>query len=302
METWTRGFESASREADEVVIGGGPLMELDALDQMLFAFIEARKRGAVARIEGCGIGPVSSPLHSEVIAALLRLSSHSTLRDAAAKDWAGSHAPQVAVTVTEDPAVGFIRAVRDERLAPREAVKPAIGPDDPRAAITCFLRDWPHGYRAGLTADEFEKECAGFERGLVEMLHNLATGHDAPLHLLPMHCLSDGGDDRVNARRIARLLDERGGTVTRTPWLPVSPWQIVDSMRRAKLCVCMRFHSVVFAETLGVPYIAVDYTGGGKIASFLRERGREDRMITPHELADGGWKERIKETLKATVT
>jgi len=53
---------------------------------------------------------------------------------------------------------------------------------------------------------------------------------------------------------------------------------IIESMNSSQLNLCMRFHSVVFANTLDTDFIAIDYTSGGKINSFLAERNKRNRM------------------------
>jgi polysaccharide pyruvyl transferase WcaK-like protein len=42
-------------------------------------------------------------------------------------------------------------------------------------------------------------------------------------------------------------------------------------MKKSKLNICMRFHSVLFAHTLNTDFIAIDYTMGGKIHAFLKD-------------------------------
>ena len=74
---------------------------------------------------------------------------------------------------------------------------------------------------------------------------------------------------------------------------PVSPFEIIQSMYHAEFNICMRFHSVLFAETLGVPYIAIDYTGGGKIKAFLEEREKLDRLISLKDIASGNWEPQV---------
>ncbi len=56
--------------------------------------------------------------------------------------------------------------------------------------------------------------------------------------------------------------------------MPTSPCEVAKAMRTATLNICMRYHSVVFAEELGAHYVAIDYTGGGKIANYLADIGK----------------------------
>ena len=64
----------------------------------------------------------------------------------------------------------------------------------------------------------------------------------------------------------------------------MSPAEILAAMQRAQFCICMRFHSVLFAHELGIPYLAVDYTSGGKIHAFLSARDSLSRLIDLEEL------------------
>jgi molybdenum cofactor biosynthesis enzyme MoaA/polysaccharide pyruvyl transferase WcaK-like protein len=286
VETWTPDFESMCCSVDEIVIGGGPLMELQSLDQMLFAFITAARRGVIARIDGCGIGPVSSPLYISIIADLVRLASHVTLRDAKAVEWCKTHAPSAAPTVIEDPAADFVRGVASGALqlpSPDYFSHDVIGPPD---GIACFLRDWPTEYRGSIPAADFPEVKASFERELIAFLTAVSNELRTIPRLLPMNCFSEGGDDRVFARR----LQKQNPTIS-TPQFPASPWEIIAAMRQARLCVCMRYHSVVFAHTLGVPFIAIDYTNEGKISGYLRERGLGGQLISTHDIASGRWRE-----------
>jgi polysaccharide pyruvyl transferase WcaK-like protein len=59
-------------------------------------------------------------------------------------------------------------------------------------------------------------------------------------------------------------------------------------MHGAQLNVCMRFHSVLFCQELAAPFLAIDYTRGGKIRSFLQDQHAEDRLVDLETLAGGG--------------
>ena len=292
VETWTPEFESSCAAADEIVIGGGPLMGLQSLDQMLFAFISAARRGSIVRIDGCGIGPISSPLHEQVVADLVRLASHVTLRDAAAVEWCRTHAPSARPEVIEDPAADFVRAAASGILQPPSAEYFSRDVVGPPGEIACFLREWPAEYRGAVALDAFPALKANFERELCVFLVSLADNSQARVRLLPMNCYCEGGDDRLFARQMCKQA-AMADTGFASPALPASPWEIIAAMQQARLCICMRYHSVVFAHSLGVPFIAVDYTNGGKIGHFLQERGLAHLLISTHDIAAGRWRDRF---------
>jgi polysaccharide pyruvyl transferase WcaK-like protein len=72
-------------------------------------------------------------------------------------------------------------------------------------------------------------------------------------------------------------------------------------MSESPFSICMRFHSVLFAQTLGVPYVAIDYTGGGKIKGFLEGCGKEEARIDRADLADGDWRAVLESRLPAEL-
>jgi len=114
-----------------------------------------------------------------------------------------------------------------------------------------------------------------------------------------MHTFTVGGDDRDFARRFARMLPV--GLKCEVADRVYAPGALLAAMASSPFSICMRFHSVLFAETLGVPYLAVDYTGGGKIRGLLADRGREDVRLDRDDLAAGRWRERLAAALPASL-
>jgi polysaccharide pyruvyl transferase WcaK-like protein len=79
--------------------------------------------------------------------------------------------------------------------------------------------------------------------------------------------------------------------------MPMAPSEILESMSNSSFNICMRFHSVLFAENLGVPYVAIDYTMGGKIKAFLEGRNQLYRLISVKDVAHGSWSDKIDNIL-----
>lgn len=146
-----------------------------------------------------------------------------------------------------------------------------------------------------MTDSEFASKRALVNAGMEALLQSLTQKIGGDLRLMPMHSFSVGGDDRVFNRRLARHLIQKGLSADCVEvWrLPASPQDIIRSMQQAAICICMRFHSVVFAETLGVPFVAIDYTQGGKIHAYLEARGKLDFLLTLDDLCSGAWRERV---------
>ncbi len=298
VETYSAEFEQTCGTADEVVVGGGPLMDLQALDHILYAALQARRRNAIVRVEGCGLGPLRDPRYVPVVRQILRLADIVRLRDRRSvdrcRDEFGVEAAQI-----PDPATGYVESLRDS------LAHPLAGAHDPGSppGIACFLREWEPSYADQLSPADFQRKKEALENEFETMLAWFAGEEGLLCSLLPMHSFQIGGDDRVLNRRLRRRLAERGDVPASridVAALPVSPVEIVRAMSRARLNICMRFHSVLFAETLGVPYVAIDYTQGGKIRAFLEERNQLHRLISIDEFIAGKWRDLVKAMDPAT--
>jgi len=117
---------------------------------------------------------------------------------------------------------------------------------------------------------------------------------DRALRLHAMHHFPVGGDDRIYARRLARLVGNGRCLVDNTPRTPTETLSI---MAEASLVIAMRFHSVVFAHTIGAPMVAIDYTDGGKVTDYLSEHDLAERRLTFADLARIGRQDLIQRGL-----
>jgi len=279
VETYGKEFCAACVSSDEIILGGGPLMDIEALNHVLYAFMRGARRGAGLRVEGCGIGPLKARVYTEAVGHILRLATTITLRDSAAVQRCRVQFGRPDAARVTDPARDFV-------LSADVAVAPVAEP-----VVACFLRDWPGSFTKAYSREELPTLRRNLERGLEEMLADCATRLGAELHLYPMHCFHVGGDDRRFNRALARRLARRFGVNARVISSPATPLEILAAMRTAALAVCMRYHSVVFAEALGAPFLAIDYTCGGKVAGFLQDAGRTECMVDSAQLARGEWTE-----------
>ncbi|AIE74129.1 MULTISPECIES: polysaccharide pyruvyl transferase family protein [unclassified Synechocystis] len=298
IETYSSQFEKICSEADEIIMGGGPLMDIEPLNHILYAFIQGSKTKAINRIEGCGIGPLVSPIYTQVVSEIFRLADHITLRDNAStrrckKEFKISH-----VKTVPDPATNYVLEIK-QKLDRNFNGSPPLGS---KPNISCFLREWGTDYANGLNESKYNCLKEKFETQLEQFILFIAQNKKTDIHLLPMHSFYVGGDDRIFNRYLAKsmqlhlngCLDNIQVKFTRES---ISPLEIITTMHHAKLNICMRFHSVLFAETLNVPYLAIDYTQGGKIKAFLEDRGKLEKLIPLQEIAEGRWKEKIKQLL-----
>jgi MoaA/NifB/PqqE/SkfB family radical SAM enzyme/polysaccharide pyruvyl transferase WcaK-like protein len=277
VPTYSRAFLEWAASADEVIMAGGPLMHLDVLGVVLLAFLRAKKAGHRTCLAGCGIGPLDRGQRYEAaVRQILLLADSIELRDSASAQWAARLTGRSDIVISGDPATGFVLRWLEENPPPA-----------PEACLNLYLRDWTEEYRGQLTHAEFEVEKARFENQLGKWIHGLCATLNLQPRLLAMHDFCVGNDDRDFNRRFAREhLADLDPVVELTPY---SVGDLLTSMHRATLCLCMRFHSLLFAQTLGVPFFAIDYTRGGKVAGYLRDHDCLDRMLSVEQVANGEW-------------
>ena len=266
--------------ADETIMGGGPLMDLAALGAMLQAFVAAKRAGKRTRIAGCGVGPLHQPLYIEAVREMLRLADVIELRDSKSVEWARQQTGRTDIVNAGDPAMAFVH--RWQGTHPRPPVL---------RTLNCYLREWTDEYKGTLSDDEFHAVKAQFEEQLGQLVATMSERLGLRPRLLAMHHFTIGGDDRDFNRHLARrYLSHLDPIVEMRPF---SVSDILHSMQEATFCLTMRFHSTLFAHTLGVPFGAVDYTGGGKVSAFLSDHQALDRLLSMQQIASGQWRDRI---------
>lgn len=287
VKTFSAEYLKACENADGVIMGGGPLMGMEPLGFVLEAFLTARRNNIPTIVEGCGIGPLSEKAHISAVKEILRLSTTIRVRDTASLAWAVENTGRRDAVCGGDPAVDFV-----ERWKKENPATPAPVRED---YMALFLREITTEYANGMGPEEFAAFKKNFEDGLGRMVCYLMERTGLRPLFMPMHTFTVGNDDRDFMRRFVKTYlngheYELGDRV-------YSPQDILSAMSRSRFNLCMRFHSVLFADTLGAPLVAVDYTGGGKIKGYLKDRQREHLMIDRAELAGGRWRKAVDNAL-----
>lgn len=272
----TQSFEffKASKTADEVVMGGGPLMGIKALNIPIAAFMIAKEARKKTTIFGCGIGPFRSNYFKAKIQQLLNLSDEIILRDQDSGQLAKSLTKREDIIVAEDPAKEYVKKRHLE-----------IGVVSKKNILACFLREWTQEYQGGLTNEEFDSIKNSFEENLAKEIKIICKEFNLRPHFYSMHTFCVGGDDRIFHRKFTKKYFQ--GLDYYIENSPSSVDQIIKAMQSSSINICMRFHSVLFAQTLGVNFIPIDYTQGGKIKGFLKDKNLLHRMIKLEDLAIG---------------
>lgn len=257
-----------------VVFGGGPLMAIREMADMEALFVRARVSGVPRIVAGCGVGPLGAEAFNRSIGGLLHAASHRIYRDersrqaAAERFGVDTRDDQIA----DDPAATWLgrwtRSPRDVDASP---------------VLALGLRDWPHDQYAPQLGDAEGVRLKGrFEDAVGEAL--VALAREVPgLRILPVPFCTHavGGDDRWLYRRLLR--NARGlRSITDTSLLAQerAPDEYVSRLSSARAILTMRFHSLVFASALGLPAVAIDYTGGqGKTHSLAARMNVPTRRL-----------------------
>ena len=269
---YSRDFVSAARSADITVMGGGPLMEMNALAIPLNAFRLAKKNGKKAVVFGCGIGPLYKKKFHNVVANILNLADEIKLRDSASIAFAKKLAPKKSFELFGDPAYHYVKR-RGKELFKSEK----------KPIFACFLREWSREYARDVSEQEFTNLRHEFEYNQATMIKDFCREFNLTPHFYSMHTFHVGGDDRTFYRRYLKehfsdfnyYLEKKPSTVD----------MVIKAMQRASYNLCMRFHSVLFAHTLETNFFAIDYTGGGKIKGFLTDKNKTDIMFSVPQIA-----------------
>lgn len=269
--------ESAIRSGTycAIAVAGGPLMtpvpEVLCLERL---FRVARKSGVRTAILGCGVGPLfGRGTRHKAIERLVRNAEICVLRDSASVRLAESEMHR-----EQPPEAACDPAFFWEALVPTGI--PERAPTPPRLALA--LREWQISeYALDLPLAEATSMRERLECELRVFVRTFAE-KGAAIEPVCMHTLGVGGDDRIYQRR---LLADHPETVDKISWRRNPPRIELERLRQADVICAMRYHAVVFALALRKPFVAIDYTRGGKIDALLRATGNEDRLVRPEDFS-----------------
>lgn len=253
----------ATEEADAIVMAGGPLMDIPQTAMIASLFYKFMTRDKPRIIERCGIGPLNIDKYRENVIAMAKMATQISVRDHDSAIRLSQFGIKKSIKVEDDPAIDYVKSLG------------VLWGGANSNVICCFLRELTSEYPQKTTPEDAENKIISFLKVLLE------TYTSARIELLPMHYFPIGNDDRLFARKIATKIANQRITVIMEP---LSPAELIARMSSSIMCITMRFHSVVFAHTIRAPFIAIDYTFGGKIASFLKQMDEEPRCFNLESL------------------
>lgn len=246
--------------ADLVVIGGGPLMDIEPMYMLQYAIKKSRKLRKKSIVAGCGLGPLRTSKYKKIAASIVDLSDLSIFRD--------------------NSSLGIYRSLSNVNNSIYASIDPAV------FATKCY-RDYKKDdlvkekYLAVNFRQPPVKEYGGLghinDNFFVEFLSNVIKTNSIAIRLVPMSTNWMGWDDRLFLNRICREVDSTNIIVYN------KPLSLTDTMRvysEADYCVGMRFHAVLLQTLLNGKNYVLDYTdpGIGKIIGLLGQLGLKEKV------------------------
>lgn len=245
-------LDSSIQWADVIAIGGGPLMELEPMYMLLYAFKKAKKYKKKTIIAGCGMGPFLTPTFKNIALELVNNADVIVFRDAQSQDFYHKNSCKRQRTYAAiDPAIfaaDFYLSKHSDSFKERNV-------------IVVNFREPTNEYTG------IRSNYIGF---MVELVKRLSCIPDMDVRLIPMHTFYIGGDDRYVLNKIRREIERDNIYVENRP---LSLEQTMETYRDALFCIGMRFHSVLLQTILNGNNFIIDYTDPqkGKTINLLNQ-------------------------------
>ncbi|MDJ0747162.1 MAG: polysaccharide pyruvyl transferase family protein [Xenococcaceae cyanobacterium MO_167.B27] len=265
---------------DLVVFGGGPLMAISSLAEMIAIFQTAAEAQVPTLIAGCGVGPLGASYLNDAIKYLLLHASGRIYRDQKSLQIAQKLGIDTKLDqVAEDPAFTWLQTCTYTK-----DLSPSRSNVLERPTLLLGLRDWPYReYAHQLSMAEGERIKVQFETEIVEAVEQLLSKHpNLKIILFPMCTNHIGNDDRWFYRRLFRNYPQIYDALDLSYLgAEITPIEAAKVFQSASIALVMRFHSLVFALSTNLPVIAIDYTlGKGKVKSLA------EKYQVPHKSLD----------------
>lgn len=256
----TRELRKSICWCDILMMGGGPLMDLDCMSMPDYAFSFARSKRKKTILMGCGWGPLKNPLCIKQSNSLVRHSDAVIMRDELSVVLCRNSLPTSEngkrIVGLIDPAFFAAQVYMRNKQFPREEKR-----------ISINMRDIC--YDSNYVSSEKEKITAILKGIIRDIALNYSENE---ILLVPMHTFHIGGDDRYLLNKMA--FDLRLGNVS-VQNDPRSLEQTIDIFYNSRFCVGMRFHSILLQTMVNGKNYVIDYTdpAKGKTIGMMKQLG-----------------------------
>ena len=239
---------SALKKCDVLLSGGGSLLQDTTSTRSLLYYLSimqlAKLLGKPVMLYANGIGPVRKAGNRKKVAKAVQGAALVTLRDhSSAKELQEMGVKNIALHVTADP------VFRLESAPPACADALLAGTGIPAGApfVAVSVRAWE-------AAKQFPEQLAA-------LCDHMRRTYGLEILFL----LMQPGVDRATTDRVREAMQEPSYLLEQ----PCSPGEMMAVLGRARLCLAMRLHTLIFAARMAVPTVGLVYDP--KVASFLEE-------------------------------
>lgn len=247
------------QKSELVVMGGGPLMHINELYMVEYAFTYTKKLHKKTAILGCGVGPINNNAYRKTIISIINLADLVILRDKESLQQLQYITQQLHSNVDTDIKVSLDPAV----IPCLEFIKTFGYSKRAESDRICInLRSFPNDYSLYNRQKIINSRLKHFVEQVCKQ--NLKK----EILLVPMHYFHVGNDDRVFLNRVANEIDANNVTVHNDN---LSLFQTLSVFNRAAVNIGMRYHSIVFQTIVSGRNYVLDYTEPrvGKISGFI---------------------------------
>lgn len=239
---------SALRHSDALLSGGGSLLQDTTSTRSLLYYLSvircAEWLGKPVMLYANGIGPVRRPGNRRRVKRVVERATLVTLRDhSSARELAGMGVTRDDLLVTADP-VFHLSPAPAQRGAELLA-QTGLSPDTPFVAVS--VREW--------------RDTGHFCAELAKLCDHLSRKHGLQVLFL----LMQPARDRDTARQVQSLMEESSYLLD----VPCTPRELMAVLGKARLCLAMRLHTLIFAARMSVPAMGLVYDP--KVDSYLKE-------------------------------
>ena len=238
----------ALRKCDALLSGGGSLLQDRTSTRSLLYYL-AIIRGAEllhkpVMLYANGIGPVRKPANRRRVRKAVERAALVTLRDrSSAKELQDMGVTRQDLHVTADPVFNLPPA--PEKRGEALVASAQLPQGAPFAAVS--VRDWPG--------------TGEFPRQLAALCDHLRRTYGLEILFLMMQ----PGHDRNTTQQVRQYMEEPSYLLEEA----CTPQELMAVLGRARLCVAMRLHTLIFAARMAVPCIGLVYDP--KVESYLQE-------------------------------
>ena len=239
---------SALRRCDALLSGGGSLLQDTTSTRSLLYYLTvircAHWLGKPVMLYANGIGPVRRPANRRRVKRVVDQATLITLRDhSSARELQDMGVTRTDLHVTADPVFHLSPAseARGEELLAGAGVTPG----EPFVAVS--VRDWP--------------DTGDFCRQLAQLCDHLHREYG----LAVLFLLMQPSRDRATAQQVQSFMAEPSCLLD----TPCTPRELMAVLGKARLCLAMRLHTLIFAARMAVPSMGLVYDP--KVDSYLKE-------------------------------